>query len=316
MVFGGKEEKCPICGVTARVSRKWVINRYGKRYDYFIYHHQGVVHYFNQDSKSSKGFRKGDLEKILIETINSQGFKLGSFQVVDIKRLLLRDFPKVGFGSIKVTLNRLAEIGILEKQKKGRNLFFVNTVSKERLSYVIESLTVVLEDVDSNATFKRHVFDYNIKNDHSWPLYYIPFRAVGDVETGLESLELTAFDSKNNKDIKVMHVEDAPKDKRVLLMLSTPLFPGDFRTIRIQYDWSEPKQMFVYSSATKMKIFEFSLYGNYPNKLSVFLTSASSNETTDLSSAVKEMSSPKWSRIRMVSLADVEAFAVLQLKWR
>ena len=316
MVLYSKEDICPVCKNIARVSRKWVMNKYGQRYDYYVYHHSGYVHYYNQRQESSKAFKKGELEKILIETINSQNFKLGSFQIMDIRKLLLKDYPRVSFGSIKVSLNKLTEIGILEKQRKGRNLFYINTVSKDRLSYIIDSLGVVLDDSSNDSNYGKHRFYYNIRNDHSWPLYYIPFRVVGDVDITYEILGMKAFDSSYSKDIKIMLVEDAPKDKRVLLRLPVPLLPNEVRNIRIEYYWPEPKQIFVYSSATKMTNFEFSISGNYSIKLSAFLTSASSNETTDLSSSVIESKSPDGKKILTIKLQEVEAFAVLQLKWK
>lgn len=316
MVFNQREEVCPVCGVSARITRKWVVNRYGKRYDYFIYHHQGFIHYSNQDPQSSKSFKKGELEKVLIETINSQDFKLGSFRIKDLKNLLSKEFPNLGFGSIKVSLNRLAEVGIIEKQRRGRSLFFVNTVSKERLSFIIDSIVIELEDADNDSMFRKHMFIYKVKNDHSWPLYYIPFRVVGDVETTFEDLHLRAYDPSDSKDIKVMLVEDALTDKRVLLKLSSPLFPGERRDIRIEYRWSEPKQIYVFSAATNMSNFQFSVSGNIPTKLNASLTSASRNVTTDLTDDVTERFSSKWKYINSITLKDVEAFSVLQLKWR
>ena len=283
---------------------------------YFMYHHQGQIHYSNQNEVISKSVRKGELERALMEKINSQDFKLGSFRISEIKKLIEKDFPDVGFGSIKANLNKLAEIGILEKQKKGRSLFFINTVSKERLSYLIESLSVTLMDFEGDSKFKQHLFVYNIVNDRSWPLYYIPFRAVGDVDSTMESLNIYAFDSTSEKEIKVMIVEDAPKDKRFLLRMPSPLLPGESRRISIKYDWEEPKQMYVYSSATKMKTFEFYLLSRRPSKLSVYLTSSTTNETRDLSSDVKETSSKEWKYVQTIVMSEVEAFAVVQMKWK
>jgi hypothetical protein len=316
MSFYTKEDICPVCKSEARVSRKWVVNKYGKRYDYFVYSHQGYVHYYNQRQESSKAFKKGELEKILIETINSQNFKLGSFQIVDIKKLLLKDYPKISFGSVKVSLNKLTEIGILEKQRKGRNLFYINTVSKDRLSYIINSLGVFLDDSNNDRKYGTHRFYYNIRNDHSWPLYYIPFRVVGDVDITYDILGIKAIDSSYSKDIKIMLIEDVPKDKRVLLRLPIPLLPNEVRNIKIEYYWPEPKQIFVYSSATKMSSFEFSISGNHLLKLSAFLTSASSNETADLSGSVIESNTPVGKKIMTIKLQEVEAFSVLQLKWK
>lgn len=316
MAFGQSEGVCPVCGEKGRVSRKWVLNRYGKRYDYFLYHHQGFIHYSNQNERNSKEFKKGQLEKILIETINSQDFKLGSFKINDLKKMLIKDYPEIGFGSIKASLNRLAQVGIIEKQKKERSLFYVNTVSKERLSYIIESITVALEDENDDNMFSKHLFYYKIRNDHSWPLFYVPFRAVGDVDVSFEDLLMKAKDPSISKEIKLMTIEDSANDKRVLLRLPTPLMPNETREIAIEYHWPEPKQVFVYSSATRMNNFEFSISGNSPTKLNVSLTSASRNETLDLTKDVREISSEKWRSTCSLSLKDVESFSVLQLRWK
>lgn len=316
MVFNGREEVCPVCNISARVTRKWVLNKYGKRYDYFIFHHIGFVHYSNQNNQISKEFRKGELEKILIETINSQDFKMGSFKVKDIKLLLIKTFPNVGFGSIKISLNRLAEIGIIERRKKGRGLYFISTVSKDRLSFIIDSLTIGLEDVNKDNMFDKHIFIYKVKNDHSWPLYFIPFRYVGDVDIAFDDMEMLASDPSSSKELKVILVEDAPTDKRILLKLSTPLLPEELRGIRIEYNWPEPKQLFVFSAATKMNSFEFSVSGKNSTKLMASLTSASTSETRDISGGIKEYSSSKWKSISRISITDVESFCVLQLKWK
>jgi hypothetical protein len=316
VVLNQREEACPVCGIDARITRKWVVNNYGKRYDYLIYHHQGYVHYSNQDKNCSKGFRKGKLEKILIETINSQDFKLGSFRIMEIKKLLANEYPDVGFGSLKVSLNRLAEVGIVEKQRKGRKLIFINTVSKERLSFVISSISIGLEDVSNDLGYKRHDYIYRVKNDHSWPLYFIPFRAVGDVDTAFADIKFLAFESSNNSVINVIVVEDAPKDKRLLLKLPSPLLPGEAREIRFEYHWSEPKLMYVFSAATRIDDFNFSVSGNNLAKLTVSFTSGSTNETRDLSNEVIETQSLKWKSIRSIKVKDVEPFAVIQLKWK
>lgn len=315
MVFNERQEVCPVCGEKAKITRKWVLNNYGKRYDYFIFHHQGFDHYSNQSGQSSKLFKKGQLEKLLIETINSQEFRLGSFRIQDVRKLLVNDFPNIGFGSIKVSLNKLTKVGVIERRKKGRSLHYINTVSKDRLSYTINSLTIALEDIDKDYTFKKHAFLYKIRNDHSWPLHYVPFQAVGDVDAKFDDLRMQAYDPSNSKEIKVMLLEDAPMDKRVLLKLPTPLLPEEVREIKIEYSWSEPKQVFAYSSATMTKTFEFSVSGNNSTKLSASLASAAKNESIDLSSSVAETSSARWKHASSIRLADVEPFSVLQFKW-
>lgn len=314
--MGKNIEKCPVCGEEAFVSHKWVLNKYGKRYDYFIYHHKRRLHYFNQNSERAKEFKKGELEKVLMEIINSQDFKLGSFRIMDVRKLLVGKYPRVGFGSIKTSLNKLVALGILEKQKSGRNLIFINTVSKERLNFIIDSISISLEDIDDDGTFKRHIYVYKVKNDRSWPLYFIPFRAVGDKDISFDQMDFRAEDPLNGKGISVFLVEDAPKDKRVLLRLPAPLFPGESIALKIIYNWAEPGQTYVFSAATKMNNFEFSLSSNRVVKLMVLMTSSSSNETQDFSSKIKEISSQGWRYVKILSLSDIEAFTFLQMKWR
>ncbi|MCL5789051.1 MAG: hypothetical protein M1290_01130 [Candidatus Thermoplasmatota archaeon] len=315
-MFEQREGICPVCGKGAKYTRKWVMNKYKKRYDYLIYWHQGYTHYSNQRISKSNRFRKGELEKILIETINSQDFKLGSFRIMEIKNLLAGSDIDVGFGSLKSSLNRLAEMGIVEKQKKGRGLLYVNTVSKERLSFVINSIAIWLEDIDRDSSYRRHMYSYRVKNDHSWPLYFIPFRAVGDVDMSFENINFVAFDSNDKKPIRVILVEDAPKDKRLLLKLSNPMLPNDIREINFQYDWQEPRLTYVFSAATKIDSFTFSVSGRDLTKLSISLTSGNSNETRDLSSEVEEYQSSDLVSVKRIQIINVEPFAVIQLRWK
>ncbi len=251
-----------------------------------------------------------------MEIINSQDFKLGSFRITDIRRLISSKYPKVSFGSIKISLDRLANLGIIEKHKSGRNLYFINTVSKDRLSFVIDSISVTLEDIEGDGKFKRHIFIYKIKNDRSWPLYFIPLRAVGDEDISFAQMNFRAEESTESRKIGVILVEDAPRDKRVLLKLPFPLLPGGLITLKIEYDWGELGQVYVFSAATKMNRFEFSLLTNRQVKLAALMTLSSSNETEDLSSEIKEVNDKRWKYIKYLSLNDVEPFTVLQMKWK
>lgn len=307
---------CPVCNETAPVSRKWVLNKYGKRYEYFIYHHKGTHHYSNQDSENSRDFKKGELEKLLVETINSKEFGLGSFRISDIRKLLITEHPDIGYGSIKVALNRLAKGGMIEVQTNGRKLSYINAFSKNRLSFVIDSLAISLEDVSEDGMFKRHIYHLKIRNDHPWPMYYVPFTAVGDEESTFHDIGMMASDYSNSRDIKITLLEDAPMDKRVLLRLSSPLMPDKTREIRIEYYWSEPNKSYVHQSATKMDSFEFSLSRNSLIRLTASLTAGSTNETSDISGKIKETSSNGWNHVSSITITDVEPLSVLQFKWQ
>ncbi|MGC8618793.1 MAG: BlaI/MecI/CopY family transcriptional regulator [Thermoplasmata archaeon] len=308
--------RCPICGEEAQITKRWTVNKYGKRYQYIIYIHGSKSHYVNQDSKIKKEIKKGELEGALMETINSQDFKLGSFTVKDMISLLSNRYPNLGYCSVKTNLDKLAQIGMVERRKEGRNLYYVNTVSKERLSFAITSISILLEDIKEDKMLRKHTFLLRILNNHSWPLYYMPFRVVGDTESTFEQLEFKAFDPSNSKSYSTILIEDNPMDKRILLKLHSPLLPSESKDIKLEYLLDEPKQVFGYSSATEMESFEFTLASNHDIKLSASITSMTRNTTSDLSENISSQADDKWRYVRKVSLRKVEPFSVVQFKWQ
>jgi len=306
---------CPICGRNARVIHRWTLNKYGRRYNYLIFKHEKGSHYVNQDKNVGKRIRKGQLEKALMEMINSQEFRLGSFKVKDIMDLMKERYTNIGYCSVKTNLDKLAKIGMVESRKEGRNLYYVSTVSKERLSYVINSCVISLEDVLNDGMFKKHVFIYSIRNHQSWPLYYLPFRIAGDLESTYEEVDFKATNPVSDSNYDAILIEDNPTDKRLLIKLKTPLLPTESTDIKLEYQWDEPARTYVYSSATKMNYFEFSIATNKEVKLSSSLTPPNGNLTIDLSNEITHESNEKWKHIWRLVMRDIEAFSVFQFKW-
>lgn len=302
---------CPVCGESARTSRQWVLNKYGKRYDYLIWHHKGVLHYSN---KNKSGYiRKHEIENALIEIINSQQFRMGAFSTGDLKKILSSNYPDISYDTIKMSLNRLADAGMVRKHRNGRNVQWVNTTSDGRLSYLIASLSITLEDTGKNGLYERHTYLYKIKNDRSSPLYYMPFRVVGDVDIALRDLSLKA--SSSSGELAVAPVDDTPRYKRFLLKLPHPLPPGGTEDVRIEYNLPEPAGIFSYSSATRTDNFTFAVYGNRKLLLKASLTSGTREDIMNLSGRIVVTSSPSWNRIYTLTASDIEAFSVLQFTW-
>ena len=315
MVRSFKEEVCPICGFKARVTHSWATNRKGNRYEYLVYHHEGKVHYINQNLAGSRMIKKGEIEEVLIGLLNSQTFNSGDFQIIDVRKYLAQKYSNLGFTSIQYALGKLEEAGMVEKQKRGRSLFYINTMDKKRLSFVIDSVELHLDDELNDAMFRKHLFLYEIRNDHPWSISFMPFRITSDVGVTFDELKYTAVEISDSKVLKVTLLEDDPLEKRVLIKLPNPLLPGDRRKIRIEFSLPEPKQNFAIWSATNMARLDFTISGNNPINLIASLTSSSRNETQDLTNRLAESGSPKWKYIHSISLRDVEAFSVLQLKW-
>jgi hypothetical protein len=316
MVYTKEMGICPICKLSAVVTKKWVLNKYSKRYDYLIYHHNGFVHYVNETASGSRRLKKGELKKLLIETINSESFKEGLFNAEDAKEALLKVIPSISLDSIRENLYKLSEEGMLEQVRRGKRIFFLNAVYKERLSFLDDSIKFVLIDLDNDASFKGHILTALIRNDKSWPLYYLPYKIYGDTETDFKSLQFIASDPATNELLKTLIIEDKPKEKRLLLKLNRPLFPNETIKIRFEYQWQEPKQTFFFTAATQMNSFEFVLMGKRPLKIQATHTISTLNEVNDLSNSIILNSNRSWKYIYSVKIKSIKAFSVIHFKWK
>ncbi|MEM0141659.1 MAG: hypothetical protein QXN66_06480 [Thermoplasmatales archaeon] len=316
MVYAKQLVNCPVCGKPSRVVRKWTRNKYGVRYEYFVYYHAGQPHYVNKNEPKRSRLRKGELETALMEMINSQDFKLGSFTVNDIMNLTSSKFSGIGYCAVKMNLDKLCEIGMIESRKEGRNIYYVNTVAKERLSFIILSLSITLEDIGNDGMFKKHIAILKIKNNQSWPLYYIPLRAVGDIDSKFDQLQLRVSDPESSMEYPIVLIEDNPMDKRILAKLPHPLLPLDSKILKLEYLWDEPKKSYVHSSATEMESFQFILASNSGIKITAIETSIKNDLFADLSGSVLNCSDERWRYIKKISLKNVEPFSMFQFKWQ
>ncbi len=315
MRYVKKVEKCPVCKQTARVTRKWVLNKYKTRYNYSIYHHGAIDHYSNQISEASRKFKKGEIKSMLVDAINSENFKDALFRTKEMKRILRLKHPNIGSDAIRDNLYRLSDSGMIETVKKGRDVYFLNAIYKERLSFVNDSLRLILKDVDNNLMFKNHISINTIRNDKNWPLYYLPYRIFGDSDNEFKGLQFKARDLTNNQILKTTVLEDGAREKRLLLKSSKPLFPNESIRIKFEYNWDEPKQTFFYTAATEMSSFEFTFMGNLPMKIQATQTISSLNQVKDLSSAIVREKSRRWKFVYSLRMKSVRAFSIIQFKW-
>ena len=316
MVYVKEVRVCPVCNVKAIVSKKWVLNSYGKRYNYLIYQHDGFVHYSNEKASISRNFKKGEMVRHLTETISSENFKYGLFKTKDAKVALSNKFLSISMDSVRDSLYKLVETGMLETVRKGRILYFLNTVYKERLSFVDDSINFELLDLDDDGMFKGHIFTSIIRNDKSWPLYYLPYKIFGDSDVYYDDLQIRASVAESNETLKTLILEDKPREKRLLLKLNRPLFPNESIKIRFDYYWQEPKHTFFFTAATFMKSFELKLMGNMPLKIQGTLTQPTTGEIKDLSGSIISSGSRKWKYVYLAKIRSVKEFSVIHFKWK
>lgn len=307
-------ETCPVCGTKARVSHQWVLNKYGIRYDYTIYHHKEGMHYVNADKKINGYLKKGDIERKLVEMLASPQFKQGLFRLGDVKKALLPDFPDVAYGTVKVNLMKIAHAGLLEVRTKGRDVYWENMMSKDRLSYIVKSLKIALCDARNEFLFYDHRYAYKIRNDHAWPLYYLPFRVVSDVEITMQKLKMTATTPREL--LTIIPIENDPLRKKVLLKMTKPILPGEEEEVRIKYILPEPAQVFTYTSATTTKHLKFIMSSNVDITIAPSLTSGSRSEITDLTGVVRRNASMKDGYRMELDIPDVQPFASIRIEWK
>jgi hypothetical protein len=316
MVYVKEVRVCPVCNVKAVVSKKWVLNSYGKRYNYLIYQHDGFVHYSNEKASTSRNFKKGEKGRRLTETINSENFKYGLFKTKDAKEALSNKFPSISLDSVRDGLYKLVETGMLETVKKGRILYFLNTVYKERLSFVDDAINFELLDLDDDGMFKEHISTSIIRNDKSWPLYYLPYKIFGDSDVNYEDIQFRASVAESNETLKTLILEDKPREKRLLIKLNRPLLPNESIKIRFDYYWQEPKHAFFFTAATFMNSFELKLMGNMPLKIQGTQTQPAIGEVKDISGSIILSSGRKWKYVYSAKIRSVKEYSVIHFKWK
>ncbi|MEM0135506.1 MAG: hypothetical protein QXU18_09855, partial [Thermoplasmatales archaeon] len=243
-------------------------------------------------------------------------FKEGLFKPEDAKKALIRKYPSISLDSVRENLEKLVEAGMLASIRKGRNVYFLNAAYKERLSFVDESIEFVLIDVDNDAMFKGHTSTFIIRNDKNWPLYYLPYKIYGDSDTGFDELGFMAFDPASNETLKTLVIEDKPYEKRLLLKLPKPLFPGEITKIRFEYNWQEPKQTFFFTAATQMNSFEFMLVGNTPLNIQATQSISTLDEVKDLSDSITLNTNGTWKYVYSIKLKFINPFSVIRFKWK
>jgi hypothetical protein len=317
VVASVKEEViCPTCKKPSLMTRKWVLNRYGKRYDYLIYRHEDAVHYSNESPLQSRSFKKGILKKTLIDIINSESFKNGLFSAEEARLSLLKMNQRANLDSIRDSLYQLVELGMLKSIKKDRKVYFINAAYSDRLSFVDDSLKVILSDIDGDGLFRRHVSNALVRNDKKWPLVNLPYKILGDSEIEFEKICFKARDLTHKVELKTIVIEDNPLEKRLLLKLTKPLLPNETIRIRFEYDWSELNQSFFHTAATFMKSFNLTFLGNRQLEARATLSESDLNEVIDLSKSIKIDKKPGWNYVYSLKLKAVKSFSVMQFRWK
>ena len=308
-------QTCPLCGNKATVTRKWVRNRSGKRYDYVLYHHSSITHWSNQKLDTTPRLRKKEVQDKLLHLLNSKRFKRAIFTVDELVATLSQEENSLQLRQIRESLNRLAKRNLVKSKRNGKKVFYINNFNPNRLYYVIKRADISLEDIKGNHTFEKHMFRFEILNDNAFPLQYIQYNAVGDDPREKDKITFHAYDLKKEENARIYFIEDSPRRKRIIIEFATPILPGEGRKLNLEYFWSVTSYTSSFTAPTPIKSLRFSLISRSREPMEVLKTSAQRTEIENESEKVITTVGRNGVFIETFVAEDLPEFTVLQFKW-
>ena len=307
---------CPICDKPSYTEKKWTRKKSGKRYDYEVFHHEGLAHWVRIGTSSSGRVEEDSTRKELLEFLNSTKFKRAIFTLNEIAAELEKSKFTLDYKLIRRNLLKLADSGLLSIERRNRKVFFINSPNHERFDYIMKRVDVTLEDSKDEGTFEHHYFKTLILNDNEFPLHYIQFRATGDNPRDRRELSFNSYDIPEKKKAVIYFLEDSPQMKRILIEPKEPIQSGTERTLFVEYFWPEIGPSYTFTSPTPLDFLRFSLVSRNDFDLMVTRTNAGRTVVEDESSQVIPTIRKDKLKVKMFEMHDLPAFAVFKFKWK
>ena len=308
-------ELCPVCKEPAHVTKKWVRNKSGKKYEYKLFHHNNTTHSVNENSSTLDRIRKDDARERLLELLNSTRFMKAIFTVRDIVASLDRVEYHMSYPQVRRTLKNFVDNKLISTIRKGRFIYFMNAQQSGRLNYLVRCISINLEDREGNGLFEKHTLKIKVLNGNSYPLSYLQYRAFGDNKRDKNQVSIKAFDISNNETASVYYLDDRPLEKRTIIEFTTPIPSGKERTFMIKYFWPEVEPSYTFSAATNLRRITFSLYSKKKFNLSIFETNSGRTVVEDRSSEVESFRQRNKLEVERFEDKNVNSFVILKFKW-
>ncbi len=305
---------CPFCGKEAKVREKWTVNKYGKKYNYKIYDHGRVKHYFG-DKNIRKAQKKGEILTHIVELINSTNFKLSVFSLSDVKLELEKEGLNYNSISIRNNLITLKNNGLLNIIKRGKKILFINNMNNSTLGFNFAKVKFILIDKKGDGIIRNHDFLITVINDSQNYLNFVPIDITGDSPRNFEDINFIAIDVASGKEINPMILLNQPKLKRMLLKLAQPLLPKESREIEFFYNWEETYPTFTFGSATEISNIVFEIRSIGKNELRVNQISSDRTSKIDISDRVVKINDGNF-YISKIELDKLTPSSILFLEWK
>jgi len=110
--------------------------------------------------------------------------------------------------------------------------------------FTTPSLKVNLKITDLKTMKCHHTWLWTFKNIKLEPQDKLFFGIEGDIPQNFEDLNLKIHDEKDRK-LQVEKLEDKPLEKSFNVKLERPIKFNREQTIKLEYDWDEPKMNYV-----------------------------------------------------------------------
>lgn len=311
----GISQICPKCGLEAIPSRKWSKNKYGKKYEYLLFSHNNIVHRINSKNLGNELVGRHQLKKDILELVHSTSFRRAVFTSSDISNALHEKLQYTSHYNLYRALNSLVNEGMLQAVRNGTHIHYVNSTGEDRLNYILEEISINLEDSTNDGTFRKHLYTMNILNDKHFPIHYFQYRAFGDEPIDKQDLGFVATDVTKGENAKVHFLEDSKMEKRVVIELSTPIKPSSKRVVQMDYNWSEAAGYYSFTASTVLRSLKFSLTSLKRVKMSVTLTNEERTATEELSSFVRTTIDNRGWNVTWYDAVMVPPFEILTFKW-
>jgi|GEM_PF-5505911 len=308
-----RKEICPICGNEGFVSKVWTTNKYGSKYSYKIYNHGNIKHYYSIDN-SRKINKKGEILDNLTNLLSSDQFRLGLFSLSELKVELKKRGLIYNDISVRNSLLILVRNGLISISKKGRNVFYVNELNKAKLNFTFLDIHLIMEEMKGNGKIDGHIYKILLRNDKYFYLNFIPFNIIGDSPKNFQNLNFNATDLSMNKKLKVILLENKPKEKRMLLRFDNPIPPGKEREIELFYEWEEITPTFTFGSASEINKVIIEIKSKIINNMKVTQISPDRMTNIDITDKVLKESENGINSYK-IEISEFLPFSMLYIQW-
>jgi len=125
-------------------------------------------------------------------------------------------------------------------------------------TFYFTNIEVRNEVIDPRIMMVHHTWVWELINVRQEPVDQVFYYLDGDIARRFGDLNVKVTDEKGNKlEISAMNVNE-DRRKEFIVKTKTPLMPNQTgRSLKLEYDWEEPKRVFFYRFSSKCKEFKY-----------------------------------------------------------